>query len=195
MRSRTRIYPTVAALESRQLLSSLPVVASTAEIHVEKGNGKGKPVTSSPGTIAGTATFLLAPVGDSPVPHVILHCDFAIGRGSVKPFGRVSLVVRGRFSSEIGALEQIPPQEGLAGSPDGVINLANAKGRAVGSIEVDGGSWGQFTYRLRKTAFPAGSLLHGRVAATGTGSFSFPEGEPVVSENTPGVPVPFTITL
>jgi hypothetical protein len=78
-----------------------------------------------------------------------------------------------------------------------VINLANAKGRAVGSIELDGGSWGQFTYQVRKSAISVYVYLNslstkGRVIASGTGTLTFPEGDPVV----PGTgPVPFTITL
>jgi hypothetical protein len=68
--------------------------------------------------------------------------------------------------------------------------------RTVGSIQIGySGSWGQFPYKVSKMAiseYNYGFSPEGRVIASGTGSFSFPKGDPVVSGN--GT-VPFTITL
>jgi hypothetical protein len=131
--------------------------------------------------------------------------EFTTGTGSVKPFGRVTIVTEGNFSSSITGTafetvgnDQSPPAS-LEGPTTGVINLANAKGRAVGSIEVQGRTWGKFTYQVRKSAIEAipGSpvAFHGRVVASGTGRLTFPQGDPSLSSSEPAIAAPFTITL
>jgi hypothetical protein len=134
--------------------------------------------------------------------------EFTTGTGNIKPFGQVRIAAESHFPSTIGGMSApfgVPLPTSLEGPIDGVINLANAKGRVVGSITVQGDSWGQFHYQERRSGTSTDifdtPLPHGRVIARRTGTLTFPEGEPTLIINSPfntsspPVPVPFTLTL
>jgi hypothetical protein len=221
MRPRIRIRPNVFGLEARELLSALHVVPRPAPRHVEKGSGAGSsaPGGSQVGSLEGTASFTYAGFCDNP-----FHCgiyqfaEFASGTGRVKTFGRVRIVTRGKFSSEIAGASSfvgggpppafMPPlSSSLEGPIEGAINLANATGRVVGSITFQGDSWGQIDFQEWRT----GSVLtfatpqtkpssHRRPIASGAGMVSFPEGAPQLvlnrrSATSSPVTAQLTITL
>jgi hypothetical protein len=203
----------LGSLESRELLSSLPIVPSPAAIHVEKGSGRGSSGTggSSIGTLQGTASLSYDPGvyagggGGSAFLFIHQEGDFA-GTGSVKPFGRVAIAAESILSVISGAEfssgpESLPPTS-LEGPIDGAFNFTNAEGRVIGSITLQGDSWSQFTFQERRSGSPfilGTPMPHGRVIASGTGTLTFPEGEPTLTYNSstgsPPVTVPFTITL
>jgi hypothetical protein len=186
----TTIYPAVDALESRQLLSSLPVLGTTAEIRVERdraigplGNGDGGP---SMGTLGGTGTTTFHfgyPIGSSQT------FEFLSGTGHVKHLGRVNVVVSGPSASRLdalaGGLPGGPVPLNLEGSPQGTISLVNARGRRVGEIDVEGGSWRQFTFLVRNAG-------HG-VVGRGTGSLIVPVVDPIPGSQPTFPPEPTTL--
>jgi hypothetical protein len=196
----------LGVLESRELLSALPLVPSPAAIHVEKGSGKGPSGTtgSSVGSLEGTVSlsyvfglgFSASTFAQGPVAQ---YGEFTTGTGSGKPFGRVRIVANssyiqgaGFYTMDLLSHAYTPPPSSLEGPTFGVINLANTRGRSIGSITLQGDSWGQFEF----TDHRSGS----KVVASGTGNLAFPEGEPTLTYNSgdgngPAMTVPFTITL
>jgi hypothetical protein len=194
-----RIQPAVDALESRELLSSLPAFGIRAEIHVGRDTAREGPASGghSIGTLEGTAAVSFHygyPIGSSQT------LEFSSGTGSVKPFGRVGIVVSGRLASRLdstaGGLPGTPTPVSLEGSPQGPIVLANARGRRVGEIDVTGGSWQHFRFQVRN--------LGNHVVSRGTGSLTVPQGHPILggTESFPPQPTtlngpvfPFTIML
>jgi hypothetical protein len=206
MRPQTRVRPTVDTLESRELLSSLPVVPNPAAIHVEKGSGRGPSDTGGPsiGTLQGTASFSYKYIGDDfPTwAHELVRQegDFT-GTGNVKPFGRVTITPANYPSVIEGGVTAGAITSSLEGPIYGAINFDNAKGRVIGSIILQGDSWSRFTFqesRSRSMFLSNGQVSHGRVIARGTGTLTFPEGEPKFAPDTfsySAVTVPFTINL
>jgi hypothetical protein len=158
------------------LLSSLPVLPSTAADHVEKSHGRvpSGPGGSSIGTLHGTATFsyesLIA--GSSEVVGYYIDrqsAQFTTGTGSVKPFGRVRIDTDGSYSEGAGSAVSLrdtptaddsPLPSSLEGPVNGVIDLATSRGRVVGSITVQGDTWGQFVFQEGKN--------NGRLIASAT---------------------------
>jgi hypothetical protein len=194
------------------LLSSLPVVQSPAAIHVEKGSGRESSGTggSSIGTLHGTASLSWTYPDATPSGGLSGFIDqvgsFA-GTGSVKPFGQVRIAasnIEGADFNTLGFEFGAAPSPSLEGPIGGAFDFANAKGRVIGSITLQGDSWGQFSFQERRSATFIGGgvsfMPHGRVIASGIGTLTFPQGEPVLAYNrstgsSPPVTVPFTITL
>jgi hypothetical protein len=179
MRPHTRIHPTVTVLESRELMSSVPVHGNPAGVPTEHGNGKGSTATTS--SSIGTSdriTTLNNIVNNLDVGTTIYVSS---GTGIVKPFGRVSI---GGGSLTIVQNDPL----GVSGS----ILLTNARGHYIGELKISGGQLPEFDFQVLKAKVVRNHFAgFSRVVGHGTGQLTFPQGEP--SDNGPAVP--FTITL
>ena len=179
MRPRTRIHPTVIPLESRELLSPVPVHWSSAELHAENSGGKGSPATASPsiGTPDRALTF------NSEFIHSDAGTTISISRGTgiVKPFGRV------RIGSGTLTIGENDPR-----SVSGSILLINARHRYIGEVKISGGQLPEFDFQVLKAKVVRNHLVgFSGVVGHGTGQLTFPQGEPSDS----GGAVPFRITF
>jgi hypothetical protein len=224
MRNRTKFSPSLGSLESRELLSSLPIVPSPTTIPVEKGTGKGSSGTGgSPiGTLQGTVSIVYSGnLYGLPATTVAQVGGFTTCTGKVKPFGRVTLApplggsILGPEFQAPSPLPSLPPptdNSPLPSSPEGPIKgtlyltkISRGGIETPASITLNGASWAQFAFKESRGDFVS---IGGRglgfksqgVIASGTGTLTFPEGDPVLTFNSstgsgPPVTVPFTITL
>jgi hypothetical protein len=173
------------------LLSSLNVAIGAAEIRVERNIGKEHQsrVNLSNSMLEGTAMYV---PGNPSLPGdtVSFYPGIAItsGTGTVKPFGRVTIVDEGRDLSGL--------PRGGGGSDNtapGPIFLASAKGHMLGLLflfteePIVGPQQDQF--QLLKAG--AKYVYLSRPIARGTLNVSFPQGPPGVDQPT----APFAINF